>query len=57
MEQLEPDNEDESMSYYIKCDEARTVSADLTTAQVNDGSAIATQIQEKDLCKREIYSE
>lgn len=57
LEQLEADNEDESMSYYNKCDEVRTTTADLTAAQVNDGSAIATQIHEKDLCKREIYSE
>jgi hypothetical protein len=53
LEQLEEDNEDESMSYYIKCDEARQVSADLTSAEIDSGAQFlaANVVDEKDLCK------
>lgn len=59
LEQLEEDNEDESMSYYIKCDEARQVSADLTSAEIDSGAQFlaANVVDEKDLCKWEIYCE
>lgn len=53
-EQLEKDNEDESMSYYIPCDEVITsASAQYTTAEIESSGVItdATLIKEKDLCK------
>lgn len=54
LEQLEKDNEDESMAYYIPCDEVISgASAQYTTAEIDAGTVVtdAAIIKEKDLCK------
>lgn len=58
-EQLEQDNEDESMSYYHQCDEIiRQDSTTYDLAAIDAGTITgATTISEKDLCKREIFAE
>lgn len=59
LEQLEEDNEDESLAYYIKADEViKSDGTQLTQAEVNTGTIVQTAIiDEKDICAREIFAE
>lgn len=52
-EQLERDNEDETLAYYIPCDEAIKLDAtQYTTAEIDSGAVTsATVASEKNLCK------